>query len=165
MGLDITAYRQLVPAPDAEVDEDGYPKDWQHHFRPGAALTWSEDQWPGRCPELSEGTVYRASESFDFRAGSYSGYNEFRSALSRLVGYASDRDYWNRAPEGTYFYALINFADNEGTIGATTAAQLARDFADCQESADRIGGWFSEIYAKWRKATEIAADGGAINFH
>lgn len=166
MGLDITAYRHLEPAPEAELDADGLLVEWDGYFQPGHGLLWSEGQWPGRCPELQVGAVYKYAKTFDFRAGSYSGYNEFRSTLAKVAGYADADDYWKRAPEDAPFYPLINFADNEGTIGAATAARLARDFAKCQEAASLVDSdFFQELYRTWRKALQMAADGGALDFH
>lgn len=164
MGLDITAYRQILPDPAAPLDEYG-AANWQTHFTPGAGYEWSEATWPGRAPGLQEGTPYRFAESLGFRAGSYSGYGEFRSELAKIAGFKNSQDYWDHAVGNEPFYELINFADNEGVIGAATAAELAKDFADYQVAADSIGDWFLEMYSLWRRACEMAADGGAINFH
>ncbi len=167
MGLDITAYRQLKPDLTAEVDDEGYPKDWHKHFQPGVSLGWSEKEWPGRCPELSEGTIYSHTESLDFRAGSYSGYNEWRSWLSRLAGFRDANDYWKRSTTAAPFYELIHFADNEGVIGAAAAAELAKDFAAYRPNVDHASDdqWAVQLFHIWQAACEMAADGGAINFH
>lgn len=70
------------------------------------------------------------------------------------------------------FWELINFADNEGVIGTAASAKLARDFAEWQERAEKYAeklpiddeAWFLGKYADWRKAFELAADGGAVSF-
>lgn len=169
MGLDITAYRGLKPAPAAELDADGYPVDYQSHMKPGAGFAWSEKTWPGRCPELVEGTVYSSTEQLAFRAGSYSGYNDWRSWLAKLAGFSGAGDFWDRATETEPFYELINFADNEGIIGAAAAAELAKDFAEyetrARETSEGSDDWQLVVYGLWLKACEMAADGGAIEFH
>lgn len=53
-------------------------------------------------------------------------------------------------------------------IGPKTSAKLAMDFAAFQEKAD-LFDWSDEYYANkyadWRRAFELAADGGAVCFH
>ena len=155
MGLDITAYRKLTPDAGAEVDAEGYPADWQTHVRFGASMDWSEGEWPGRAAPLSSSTLYTWAESFGFRAGSYSGYNQWRAALSE-IGEPGD------------FLELIEFADNEGVIGPIVSAKLAGDFQRNAAAAAQVPhwqGWFASQYALWQRAFEMAADGGAVNFN
>lgn len=165
MGLDITAYRQLKPAPDAEVDSDGYPVEWDKYLRLSPAiLKFTDENWPGRTAPLVPG-IYSFADSLGFRAGSYSGYGQWRDWLARAAGYQSARDVWENVVEGP-FVELINFADTEGTIGTVACAKLARDFA---EHEDRIlasaDGWNAKLYKTWRAAFEMAADGGCVDFH
>lgn len=164
MGLDITAYRKLTPVPDAPLDADGYPEDWDNHVMFGPSMEWSEQHWPGRSEGVDSRTVYAYEESYRFRAGSYGGYNRWRSELAELAGYEDVEDFWDRAPADAPFFELIHFADNEGTIGPVVSAKLAKDFAD---HADKVGasGDFASRYSLWRKAFEMAADGGAVDFH
>lgn len=168
MGLDITAYRKLTPDPDAKRDEDGEPVDYDNHYCPGAGVKWSQKEWPERAPELNHETVYSFEDAFGFRAGSYSGYNQWRATLAE---FAASIFTGGRLPFGE----LIDFADNEGAIGTATSARLAEDFATHQASAEEWaswtptvsahGGWFINLYGQWRKAFEMAADGGAVDFH
>lgn len=169
MGLDITAFGKLVPEPNHEL-EDGNPKDWKN-VREVYGLADVERHWPGRTQGLNEG-YYRAGQMHGFRAGSYSGYNRWRDMLARYAGYGSaDTVHEGRITSGP-FVELINFSNCEGFIGPTVSAKLARDFA---ENADHIenlakadgeeGDYFLERYAKWRKAFEIAAEGGYVHFH
>jgi hypothetical protein len=151
MGLDITAYRKLIPAPDAEMD-DGYPVDWENVWLPGTSMEWSESIWPGRADGVPSATMpYRFAEKFTFRAGSYGGYGDWRRWLGRM------------AKTETAFAELVEFADNEGVIGSVVAAKLAQDFADHADIAG--GGWDGDLFQKWREAFEMAADGGAVDFH
>lgn len=159
MGLDITAYRKLEEVrPINGSDDDGYGE--------GLVRLWNNKDFASRFEDLKEKTLYRHAEEFDFRAGSYSGYNRWREWLAALVG-TTPQKVWDDPKPGP-FLELINFADNEGTIGPRTAAKLAKDFAAHDEqakAADHNQGWDYERYQHWRKACEMAADGGAIAFH
>lgn len=175
MGLDITAYRQLKPAPEAaQLPEE---ERWDNHFH-----VYANPNFPGREVGLDAewyAIPDAAADSLGFRAGSYSGYNRWREHLAQLAGYpaAMDAEYrtdsshavgaW-QATSGP-FWELINFADNEGVIGPVVAAKLALDFAEFDERAKAFDpegdGWFYAQYQKWRQAFEMAADGGAVDFH
>jgi hypothetical protein len=160
MGLDITAYRKLVEQPDAELDEDGHPV--------GDMVRFTENtDFPGRFAGLKEQTTYSYQDAFGFRAGSYGGYNSWRRSLAQMVGY-TDREAWDGQAEGKPFVELVNFSDCEGTIGPVVSAKLAKDFAEWDERAKQFSSdvfWFSDLYAKWRVAFDMAADGGAVDFH
>lgn len=166
MGLAITAYRQIRK------------KAWDHTSPQNptdAGFFWAycNKDFPGRNDTVEHREVYAFAERFDFSAGSYGGYGDWREELAIMAGWpllrSGDREAhafsaW-RATSGP-FWELIHFADNEGVIGATTAAKLAKDFAEYQSKADaHPDDWFRDMYAKWRKAFEIAADGGAVDFH
>lgn len=158
MGLDITAYESvtLVRAGRVYVEE---LDDGKHvHLWKGPSF----DRGDG----LVEGYYRFSGEVFGFCAGSYGGYNEWRSDLARLVG-TTDHAIWN-APDPTGpFVELINFADNEGIIGATTSRKLADDFdawLASNGSVDRIGRFWNR-FADWQRAFRIAARGGVVKFH
>jgi hypothetical protein len=177
MGLDITAYRKITKI-DAVFDADGEPIDpatrepIDYDMR-----AYVNDDFPGRADEIEDRAIYKAEDSMGFRAGSYGGYNGWRNSLAKLAGYPLgqyeqyDRKWdsycvacWE-GKEGP-FSELIHFSDCEGVIGASVAAKLAKDFADFQEAADGVDDdYFILKYAEWRKAFEMAADGGAVSFH
>lgn len=174
MGLDITAYRKLtkVESPtQAQLEGDEYDTRFRAH-----AVDWVEANWPGRTKGVEQGAVYTFTEQFGFRAGSYGGYNRWRDDLAKLAGYPLAT---HPAEDGGPSYApgcwanptgpfaeLINFADNEGVIGSEVSAKLAKDFAEFDERAKTHGDeWFYESFCEWRKAFEMAADGGAVDFH
>lgn len=167
MGLDITAYRQLQPAPHAKVDEDGNPEEWGKYTAISPAIiAYTEEHFPGRTAGLAAG-VYSFAEEHGFRAGSYGGYNQWRNWLSIAAGHGSARSVWDDGKTEGPFLELINFSDCEGVIGPQVAAKLAKDFAD-NESAILKGDhevWFVKLYREWRKAFEMAADGGCVDFH
>ena len=166
MGLDITAYRKVSPAPEANLDSDGYPKDADCVLVHQASLEFTEENWPGRSGGLKPG-VYSVTDEYDFRAGSYGGYNAWRNWLATVAGYANAEAAWNSGQTEGPFYELIHFADNEGVIGAAASAKLAKDFADHQTKAEQLSpdGYYIQKYNDWRKAFEMAADDGFVNFH
>lgn len=81
-----------------------------------------------------------------------------------LAGHDNAEAVWNGKANGEAFVELINFSDCEGVIGAEVAKKLAADFAAYQDKAGDKGD-FARVYASWRKAFELAADGGAVCFH
>lgn len=161
MGLDITAYRKLTAA-DGEAD-------WEITIRLDA---FAELHFPGRMVGVTPG-VYTFAERLDFRAGSYSGYNDWRNWLASLAGFGTARALWDTiARDASFtgpFVELINFADNEGVLGPVVSAKLARDFAEFQSRVDALStdthGFYVGRYEMWRKAFEIASDHGAVDFH
>lgn len=171
MGLDISAYSKLeyIETMDVEAWENKY---WLHHsempFKTVMASHW-EPVYAARATPMVENGVYKITgEEFDFRAGSYSGYNRWREQLSFMATGLNPRTIWNN--EDRYrnvpFFELIDFSDCEGIIGPTVAAKLAADFAAYQDKADRHSDeYFRQKYADWRKAFLLAADGGMVAFH
>jgi hypothetical protein len=169
VGLDITAYKQLTEVADQPGNEDGFVDDNLFHVDK-VTLKWTERNFPGRTAGLNPDTFYDFEDSFGFRAGSYSGYNSWRNWLATVAGFDSADAVWNSAVIEGPFVELINFADNEGFIGPIVAAKLAKDFADHEAKAakaatDAHEGWYIEVYRDWKKAFEMAADNGAVDFH
>lgn len=161
MGLDITVYRNLTPAPDAEVDEEGNPVEWDSHLLITQSLIdMQEKAFPGRL-QLSAG-IYHAEETDAFRAGSYGGYSQWRNWLATVAGFADAQAFWGTATPGTPFYELINFSDCEGLLGAQACGRLAVDFAAIQPEGNE---WQLALYEAWKVSCEMAAQSGAIEFH
>ena len=122
-----------------------------------------------------------------FRAGSYSGYSNWRRTLSKMIGWEIE-DLWlhvgtlvqrnenlndvlNESDElkvDIPFVELLNFSDCEGFIGPKTSAKLYLDFLEWNEKAKVSdpfkGGYFYETYKEWTKAFEVASDGGCVIF-
>lgn len=158
MGLDITAYRKLKVVKNPVLDKDGDLVNWETEWQPGGSMEWSEKHFPGRGQGIEPQAVYTWKDSFGFRASSYSGYNWWRSKLEEFAG-------------ENQFQELINFADNEGVIGPVVSKKLYKDFTENYERAvefDKTLGegkrWINQ-YENWKKAFEMAADNGAIDFH
>ena len=165
MGLDITAHRGLTKAVGNEAFDETGELIWT-----GKDDDWFQlyvnDAFPGQAEDIEDQKAYKSAESFGFRAGSYGGYNVWRNELAQLAGYESDRAVWAMDTKVGPFVELINFSDCEGVIGATVSAKLAKDFAAYQEKADQHPSeYFRQKYAEWRKAFEMAADGGCVDFH
>jgi hypothetical protein len=183
MGLDITAYSRLSRI-DAVFDADGEPIDpkTREPLEGDYTQITVNSDFPGREGSLVHRGCYTYADHFGFRAGSYGGYTGWRERLAELADFPlapykrfegapavmrRDAAAWAGQCEGLPFVELVNFSDCEGTIGAEVAAKLANDFAEHQHLADKVAddALFIERYAMWRKAFEMAADGGAVCFH
>jgi len=164
MGLDITVNTGLIPCAlhgDADAAYDA-----RHVY-----LTVYPELFPERTLPIKDG-CYQYVEEFDFRAGSYSGYNRWREQLSRFALGVPPETVWGN-PEyiGKPFYELIEFSDCEGFIGPAIAEKLSRDFQ--QHTQDAIkwanqyadGGYWLQKYHDWMKAFRLASDNGVVRFH
>src|SRR5438552_18976423 len=111
MGLDISAYGQITKLdgnepPACAEPSAGRPDDYfQLIIMP---------EFADRADGLEEG-CYGYADRYDFRAGSYGGYNDWRDSLARLAGWRNANQAFNA--KGGAFWELINFADNDGIIG------------------------------------------------
>lgn len=178
MGLDITAYQNLVKTPFI-MKADGYI------IELGTGAIQGDDffiagintDFPGREGNIEDGGIYSYEKREGFRAGSYSGYNQWREDLACFVGYLvlpyerygqtvmrHDAGAW-AAKEGP-FKELINFSDCEGVIAGAVARKLANDFREYEELAKTFGDerWRS-LYQEWKNAFEMAEQNGAVDFH
>lgn len=162
MGLDCTAYKNLIALSEGEyeVDEDGYPDvGVKFYFNNG---------YPLHSAGLDPEAVYKHEDAMGWRAGSYSGYSSWRGYLASFAKqFATDKK---------DFSELINFSDCEGVIGPIISAKLAADFNKnkdfLEDFASKTFGedtenkeWFVELYNTWSMAFEMAADNGAVSFH
>jgi hypothetical protein len=169
MGLDIIAYRRLA-GPIISNDADT-----------GCYTALNDAGFESRGEGIQAGATYSGcDEELHFRAGSYSGYAEWREQLAKLAGYPSVADATEPVPQSKHghthsagawgmtegpFWELINFSDCEGTIGPKVAAKLLRDFIEYQSVIDvQAEPWFQSLYFEWRRAFEMAADHGAVVF-
>lgn len=146
MGLDISAYENLQYL--EEATEDNYHIGVQVY-----------DSGFDRLDGLVEGMYSTSGRIHDFRAGSYSGYNAWRSNLEEFA---------NQLNDGS-FEELTNFSDCEGCIGPKTSAKLFQDFSRHYQAAKQHQcddhEWFIDKYEDWMKAFRIAANNGAVVFH
>jgi hypothetical protein len=171
MGLDINAYSKLTFAADQSDDDDRDDDD-------GVTYLHVHPDFPAQGAGLRTGWYEIGGEQHAFRAGGYGGYNEWRNRLAQMAGYAAtphsrkagdapepryDVTVWNSA--GGPFFELINFSDCEGVIGPTASAKLVADFDAFEPQAKALGDAdFLSVYADFRRAFALAADGGAVEF-
>lgn len=170
MGLDISVFTNAVPVPfQHEYGEQCWEA--EHH------RAFCYDGFEHSLRGLEKDRCYTADYAFGFRAGSYSGYGEWRDLLCQCV-YEDKKgqELWDLAkldPEKAKdvpFYELINFADNEGTIGSEAASDLYHDFQDhlviVRAKMERLDPWYAQSYDTWLKATMVAGNQhGMIIFH
>lgn len=163
MGLDITAYRKI----EKMVEYENRLRD--DHFY----LVVNSD-YPQQADGLIRGFYSCNSNPFDLEVGSYLGYKLFREKLAKLIG-TSCRKIWKNPVPGP-FVELINFADNDGTIGPVTSKKLYKDFLDYIPKVQDATGtgffgnqdddeFFISLYQGFMYAFEIASDGGCVVFH
>lgn len=166
MGLDISVYPKVALTTEHKQSDDCWEATPEHIY----AGTFN---FPQSHRGLIEGRCYVAygdAPSWGFRAGSYSGYNEFRRRLTQAAyGVAIDpyfvwdnRDKFRDKP----FFELIDFSDCEGCIGPEACTDLAKDFDDWPAVRDfmKEQGW-EEVYDEWNKAFHDAAGHGLVDFH
>lgn len=164
MGLDIIAYSNLKLIGKCDLDWDTC--DENLHIR-----AWINPSFPRSVRGLNISFVDQNSQSVcylktdetqkhAFRAGSYGGYNWWRSVLEQ--NFNPDCD------PAEPFYELINFSDCEGCIGFLAASDLFEDFLIYDSIADTLDtddlGNFYGRYQEWTKACQLARSEGLIYF-
>lgn len=173
MGLDIVAMRGLERLPDHQIVDQCYDDD--HIIIRGG-------DFPQRLGSLAEG-CYKQDENlaedesgFSFRAGSYSGYNEWRRHLALMAHNVEPLAVWERPDQFKAFSELIDFSDCDGTLGTDICQKLAADFhtnlAKAEAYSKALGepeedifavGFFS-LYKVWMNAFDLASDRGCVRF-
>tara|TARA_Y100001973_G_C5137164_1_gene300950 strand:- start:137 stop:709 length:573 start_codon:yes stop_codon:yes gene_type:complete len=190
MGLDITAISEIEPIvvpPELEIWSDEYYEWEQEQDFPGGVWNLSPNAW---FPEQSEGvplgSVISKGEEYGFRAGSYSGYNEWRNDLTYAVLGINAEDAWSRIDDGETdipFAYLINFSDADGIIGPIASKKLYNDFVNYEDDImKKVDYWFLKMdphkeysamdmkwfqtkYNDWKQAFKVASNNGAVIFH
>ncbi|STR45791.1 hypothetical protein [Iodobacter fluviatilis] len=170
-GLDIIAYEKLSIVSAPKFDKDGRPLGEQQ-------VKLAPVEFAERFTGLIAGKVYKYQSAFSFRAGSYSGYNDWRNELAKLAGYAQtpyqslngeiaqryDVTVWN-VKKGP-FWELIDFSDSEGVIGPVVCKRISKDFIQYQSAASKHPDKsFRNAYEGWKKAFSMCANSGAIAFY
>ena len=126
-------------------------------------------------PNLLDGKPpgrYKGRDIFEFRAGSYSGYNAWREWLCKTFLDVAPEVVWKRPKKfaGKPFVELINFSDCEGAMGPITCSKLYLDFSnktfeEAAELACPNGYDYDDRYKNWMKAFEIGSKDGFVTFH
>lgn len=162
MGLDISAYSKI----ERVEDED-------------EAIVFVKRGTPqmDQAQDIEEGMFInsKSCESHFFRAGSYSGYNDFRNLLCEIMHGITAKELWTKPEvfEGKEFYNLINFSDCEGHFGPTVAKKLHEDFVKYRykfinglnEKGHYEGYHYTRVYDDFMLGFEIASKGGVLIFH
>lgn len=164
MGLDINAYSQLKKV-DSVFDSYGKPINPVTRQSLGSNYVqfWVNFEFPGRNNDIEDRAVYAFKGKYRFRAGSYGSYNQWRATLASMAGY-KPVEAWDGQCEEKAFVELVNFSDCEGVIGAKTSKKLAQDFAAHDDQAKLENEYFYQTYCNFRKAFDMAANGGAVKF-
>ncbi|HET6250674.1 MAG TPA: hypothetical protein VFE47_23500 [Tepidisphaeraceae bacterium] len=123
------------------------------------------DGRPEGCYCSKEGDL----DCFDFDAGSYGGYNEFRDELSRLaIGIPANELWTNPEPHlESPFVELLLLRPEGNAIGPVTSAKLYRDFTRYAAAARKqwrrkSERWLLENYMDFRTAFRIAKNRGFV---
>lgn len=156
MGLDISVLGNLQRLRDRGSD-----------YGPGEDAIYVNNDFPGRADDITDG-IYKCDQLKSFRAGSYSGYNQWRATLSRTMLGVEPATIWANYDlwEGKPFVELICFSDCEGTIGPKTSAKLAADFIANINKLPGEQEWFVRLYREWMNAFHLAAStNGCVCFH
>ena len=168
MGLDITAYGGCAVSDNAtQIMNHPEPREAAYHC--DCDIPYHNPDFPGRADDI-ERQPYRARRQMGFRAGSYSGYNQWRRELAAMVGIHDLGAFWRSPDMCIPFAELINFSDCEGTIGTKVSQKLANDFKTHRDKAVAFSlttdcpAWI-DLYADWQRAFEMASDGGYVSFH
>lgn len=137
MGVTLYAYKTATIVDEHRLDlRDGIPVFTQEFY--DDPLHEARDHVVAFCyrgmeqslDDLVAGACYAVSDPMEMVQHSYGGYNDVRDHLARGVLGVDPRTVWND-PEtyaGLPMYEVINFADNEGTIGPKACERLAVDF-------------------------------------
>jgi hypothetical protein len=161
MGLDISAYSKIE-----KVHDEDEARIFIRRNIP--ELDQSQD--------IEEGSYAPSSdcEEHHFRAGSYSGYNDFRNLLCVIMHGVPAAELWEKPEvfEGKEFYNLINFSDCEGYFGPTNSKKLHEDFVKHRDKfvsniADKepYEGYYTRVYDDFLLGFEITSKGGVLLFH
>ena len=174
MGLDICAYSNIVKQPEPEIQKVV-----------GKLLSSEGEEVlevfevTDRCHDLEEGVYLDTFDTVQhhFRAGSYSGYNQFRNLLSKALLGVEASAVWEDPTsfEGRPGYEMIDFSDCEGTISSSVADKLRQDLAENREvfatyliekeNTQKDSDEFQcimEVYDNFIYAFELASENGVV---
>ena len=162
MGLDIRVYSQLK--------DTGRPFDWTVDEE-NAYIPHNHQDFATRCVEFTPGNAFEYKSSYRAHIGLYITYVNWREQLAILAGYPPVVGRPHPYSEGAWaategpFWELIDFTDYDGVLGTAVCQKLAKEFADYEVSARRLGDEdFLYTYLQFKAAVELASDGGAVVF-
>lgn len=165
MGLDITAYKNIKKLGSCELYED-----YEDQFDEDKTLyiTHNNKDFPRMMNGIETNDVYSYEDTYNFRAGTYSGYNRWREWLSKMMIRVSPKRVWDYPLrlKDKPFYPLINFTDCDGIIDPDMCKKLHKDFTDNYEKIveDSYSRFNVDLYINWFKAFEFASQNGCLVF-
>ena len=168
MGLDVSAYRGIKLIDTCDSDEWETKHDWDStiHLYPAYV---DDSPYPKHLEggNLVPNGVYTYEEAVGFRAGSYSGYNNWREALSIFALGVRPTIVWHDAArfQDRPFYYLINFSDCEGIITGNAAKALLADFDAHSEQCHSLAPDLVYTYDNFHAAFRLAVQDGFVYFH
>ena len=157
MGLDVTAYSKIKKLDSFEADEYGEP------FGVDYFQLWVNTDFQDHGKGLSDG-FYTYENEHGFKAGSYSGYGNWRNQLAILAGFKDSSHAWAKEEEKYPFHELINFSDCEGVINSDICKKLLSDFLQFEEKAKEDENFYYR-YQQWIIGLKLASDDGCFTFH
>ncbi len=183
MGLDISYYKI---GNKVEVDEN--IEAWSDEFYEeyGHDLIWLYSNYEMEQSDDLDG-FYRSERLGGFRAGSYSGYSNYRDTLRRLsiVAMAENKELAEKYKDEYPFELQLNFSDCEGFIGPFSSVTLRdqyREFhgpivkdiikmakygvkPEIYKSISREElEYFAELYMEWKTAFEETSNVGVVYY-
>lgn len=172
MGVDCTAYETVTLVEERTVlsmSDD----DWDAVSEAGNLFLFNLQQFKDRGDGLADG-IYRPSGRTLRWSSTYTGYGEFRRALSRSALGVDPEIVWDdyAAYEARPFAPLICFADSEGFLGPKTCERLSADAAAPFPSPHHQDAWddwcatpgYEGTWARWREMFDLAAGTGVIRY-
>ena len=191
MGLDISVISNLEPfvLPEGmEPWSEEYDKwingqdipEYKEVLSMYQAGHWGQDRYGDYPPG-----VYLGEITDGFRAGSYSGYGEWRDTLAKVgAGFAGgSEEAWRHDGEDYPFEQLINYSDAEGYIAAPVTDKLCSDFVSFEKEVKDVvdkawlkihptieltgedKDWFLAKWEEWKNAMCDASQDGAVMWH
>lgn len=154
MGLDVKTYGNIKLA---ENEED-------YAF---TAFVIDED-WKHKIKNLQDGKAYNGDVVFRGVSYPYSEHNRFREMLVKLVDRTDlletyGKIKWDELPSDIPFYALIDFADNEGCLDWEISETIYSDFEKYNEKAKaELDEYNYSRYEIWMKTFEAAKNNQGV---
>lgn len=174
MGLDVYVYKdvEFIEVDEIVSDENEYyllSKSGKRYEEDEFYSLYFNPHFPNQSKDIPSTAFVYKSYDFSMRAGSYGGYNKWRSQLAALVGYG-EIDKSQEADMNAFkctvgpFINLIRFSDCEGVISSTVSKQLAAEFEMYEEQAKKQDVFFYNKYLEFKKVFEIASENGIVVF-
>ncbi|SOK58627.1 hypothetical protein [Yersinia phage fHe-Yen9-04] len=184
MGLDITAYQniKIIDSPDLDDNDEIIGLSYDEYFN-----VYNYTYFKEHFKDLEVNGYYEFEDSFNFRAGSYGGYNSWRNELAFIVCKLNNLSstlpsdtknlysniIWN-LPENNNIplYKFINFSDCEGIIGTEYCNIIYKELLSIETEFKSHNYMFDDAYNhnnklfdNWLLAFKMGSENGCVSFH